>query len=294
MSGNFYMNFVPRFLNNNEGGDSMPIRIEERAFLFFGMIFMLSFQGMAYEVTKKVIAHRGLSSQYPENTIISFRWALETKADYIECDVHLTSDHVPVVIHDEDLSRTTNGHGRVGDYPLTALRQLTAGYMDKFGTKFYKEKIPTLREVLDLVLGGSKKSLLIEIKYRKDDPAYRERVGRIVYETVMERYSDKKEQFAFISFDHLILKKIRELDETVTIGPIFAKLPQEGSLADQALELGADRVIFSKKLLTDKRLLQKTDRVKHFIYTLLPQEFEHFEQFEGLYGFATDFADRIE
>ncbi len=112
--------------------------------------------------TKKiaVIAHRGASGNAPENTISSIKLALEMHVDMIEIDVHLSKDSVPVVIHDETLSRTTNGNGNVKDYSIKELKKLDAGKW--FSEKYINEQIPTLEEVLEQTKG--KCILLIEIK----------------------------------------------------------------------------------------------------------------------------------
>jgi len=91
-----------------------------------------------------IIAHRGASGDYPENTLLAFRKALEAGATWLELDVQLSSDGRLVVIHDETLERTTNGRGAVGDHSLAQLRALDAGQ---------GEKIPLLSEVLDLAAG---------------------------------------------------------------------------------------------------------------------------------------------
>ena len=68
------------------------------------------------------IAHRGYSGKFDENTILAFKKAIEYKADGIETDVQLSKDGIPVIIHDETLERTTNGHGFVHDYTLDELK----------------------------------------------------------------------------------------------------------------------------------------------------------------------------
>ncbi|MBI3017114.1 MAG: hypothetical protein HYY62_03850 [Deltaproteobacteria bacterium] len=265
----------------------------KKTFLLVLLGFVVSFQLMAATTTKKVIAHRGVSGTYPENTMISFKRALETKAEFMELDVHLSKDDQVVVMHDEDMSRTTNTTGLIGTYPLAVLKTFSAGFSKKYGYKFYKEKIPTLLEVLKLI-EKSRITLLIEIKSHDKDAAYNEKVGPIVYDVVMKNYPQLKDRVAFISFNVSILEKIRELDKTVRLGPIFNEIPQEGSLADQALKLNTDVVVFSKKLLALQNVIEKTDRVKHFIYTVTPPEFAQVDQVDGLYGFATDYADQIE
>jgi glycerophosphoryl diester phosphodiesterase len=74
-----------------------------------------------------IIAHRGYRAKYPENTMAAFEAAIDVGVDMIELDVLRTKDRDMVVIHDESLDRTTNGHGMVSDYTLSELRALDAG-----------------------------------------------------------------------------------------------------------------------------------------------------------------------
>src|SRR5919202_3540380 len=87
----------------------------------------------------KVVGHRGAMGHCPENTLASFARALELGADWIECDVHLSRDGVPVVIHDETLDRTTDGHGLVAEHTLAELKQLDAGAW--FGAAYAGQRI---------------------------------------------------------------------------------------------------------------------------------------------------------
>lgn len=99
------------------------------------------------------IGHRGAAAHAPENTIASFRKAIELGADMIELDVHLSSDGELVVIHDDTLDRTTDGSGPVSSRTLSELRELDAGG---------GEQVPTLREVIDFV--GGRCGVDIELK----------------------------------------------------------------------------------------------------------------------------------
>src|SRR5689334_18281508 len=73
------------------------------------------------------IGHRGASGEAPENTLASFELAWQQGADGIELDIQLSSDGVPVVIHDPDLRRTTSGDGRVNESHARILKRLDAG-----------------------------------------------------------------------------------------------------------------------------------------------------------------------
>lgn len=109
------------------------------------------------------IAHRGSSSEAPENTLASFRLAKELGADYLELDVQLTRDGVPVVFHDDVITRTTNSkHAHaISDVDLADLRNLDAGSW--FGPEFAGEKIPTLEEAIKLALELNI-NVMVEIK----------------------------------------------------------------------------------------------------------------------------------
>ncbi|KPJ88191.1 MAG: hypothetical protein AMS18_13650 [Gemmatimonas sp. SG8_17] len=88
---------------------------------------------------RPIIAHRGASGEFPENTLLAFERGLAQGADALEFDVRITADGVPVVIHDSAVDRTTDGTGAVGDWALDGLMQLDAGS---------GQRIPTVAQTL--------------------------------------------------------------------------------------------------------------------------------------------------
>ena len=84
----------------------------------------------------KIIAHRGYSGKYPENTLLAFQKAIEAGARYIEFDIQPTKDKEIAVIHDFTLERTTNASGNVCDVTLAELQKFSAGYPQKFSNNF--------------------------------------------------------------------------------------------------------------------------------------------------------------
>lgn len=98
----------------------------------------------------RVIGHRGAAARAPENTLAGLRKARELGAAWVEFDVMLSRDGVPVLIHDETLGRTTNGHGRVCDRTAAELAALDAGGW--FAPAFAGEPLPTLAAAIDLLL----------------------------------------------------------------------------------------------------------------------------------------------
>jgi glycerophosphoryl diester phosphodiesterase len=95
-----------------------------------------------------ILGHRGARAIAPENTLSSFRLAIDFGAHGIECDIFLSRDGVPVVIHDETVNRTTNGQGAVKDLTSQELAELNA---TKLKPGFIKEGIPTLEETLAML-----------------------------------------------------------------------------------------------------------------------------------------------
>ena len=102
-----------------------------------------------------MVAHRGASVEQPENTIEAFEAAIDAGADAIEFDVRLTADGVPVVMHDPDVARTTDGAGLVSDLTLEEVRKLG---------------VSSLEETLECLAGRAAAD--IELKNEPDEPAY--------------------------------------------------------------------------------------------------------------------------
>jgi glycerophosphoryl diester phosphodiesterase len=117
-----------------------------------------------------LFAHRGACARAPENTLAAFEAAIRLGADAIECDVRLTRDGVPIVIHDDTVDRTTDGRGAVGEMTLPEIRRLDAGSW--FAPPCPGERIPTLDETLALARGrcGLNLELKMEDSARRGAP----------------------------------------------------------------------------------------------------------------------------
>lgn len=111
----------------------------------------------------QIVAHRGSSGNRPENTLPAFAEAVRVGADMIELDVHLSKDDQLIVMHDEEVDRTTDGKGLIREKTLAELKTLNAGSW--FSSDYEATKIPTLKEVLDLLTARNYRGILsIEIK----------------------------------------------------------------------------------------------------------------------------------
>jgi glycerophosphoryl diester phosphodiesterase len=146
----------------------------------------------------QIYAHRGASVNHPENTLRAFRHALAIGVDGIELDVHATADGIPVIIHDRNIERTTDGVGYVDEMPLARLATFDAGD---------GERVPTLAELLALV--GDAAHLDIEIK------------GVGIERPVLEFLAEYPAvTWAISSFDWSTLRTLRRLDPVAELWPL--------------------------------------------------------------------------
>lgn len=106
------------------------------------------------------VAHRGYSARAPENTLVAYREALDAGATHVECDVHLSADGTPYVIHDPEVSRTTGKSGQVAHLSDRELDALDAGGWK--APRYAGEPVPKLTSLLTLLKG--KASLALEVK----------------------------------------------------------------------------------------------------------------------------------
>lgn len=109
-----------------------------------------------------VIGHRGDSAAAPENTMAAFEKTTSLGAEYLEIDIRMSKDGVPVVMHDSTVDRTTDGTGAVADLTIAELKALDAGSW--FDASHAGARIPSLDEVLALVADASDTDVLIEYK----------------------------------------------------------------------------------------------------------------------------------
>lgn len=109
----------------------------------------------------RITAHRGASGNAPENTIAAIELAANEGADWIEIDVNISSDGIPVLHHDDDLDRCTDGHGLVIESSMEELEHLDSGAW--FSSRYRGERIATLDECLD-VCESLDLSINLEIK----------------------------------------------------------------------------------------------------------------------------------
>ena len=150
------------------------------------------------------IAHRGGSHLRPENTLAAFDHAVELGCDAVECDVHLSADGEPVVIHDPTLDRTTDRTGAVGALTADELSRVDAGYRfgaaDGFPWRGEGCGVPRLAELL-----GRHRTLPVVIEIKGDRPEVAERVLAVI------RDAGAESRVIVAGFSQVVIDVIRRL-----------------------------------------------------------------------------------
>lgn len=153
----------------------------------------------------KLIAHRGLSSLYPENTIPAFEGAAEYGFDGFEFDLHTTKDGKWIVIHDDVVDHMTDGTGDVESFTLEEIRQFkidSGSYIENYDELI----IPTLEETFDWCQG---KDIVPVIEIKKCDVQYLPSLKEI-----LDEY-DMTDKAVIISFEKEYMEEYRKLDSEI-------------------------------------------------------------------------------
>ena len=172
----------------------------------------------------KLIGHRGVKNLSPENTIDSISLAKELGLHWVELDVKISKDLIPIIFHDNSLERTTNGKGLPINFLYKDLKKLDAGsFFYNQSTKIY---IPTLEEVL-LLCQNKNISLNIELKPNKGFE--KENVLSIARIISNSKFSN---QYYFSSFDWDSLIMMKEIIPNANYGLLVHEFKKDRTLND--------------------------------------------------------------
>jgi glycerophosphoryl diester phosphodiesterase len=211
---------------------------------------------MEVTINTKLIAHRGNTKSHPENTLSAFKAALESGADAIELDAHLTSDGELIVHHDYYLGSPDNGEGKIYEKDLAYIQSLKIGD---------SEKIPTLEEVFELI--GNKLQYEIELKGFTE-----EFLTKVI---ALVKKHDLANVIEFTSPNAYNLTRIKALEPSFKTGTFVAALP--GWMDEQ----------LGQTLAINNALLGNIN-VLHCPFTLINEEFIVVAHSKGLLVHAAD------
>lgn len=218
----------------------------------------------------KIIAHRGFSEMYPENTMLAFRKALDAGADGIETDLRLSRDDEVILFHDDNLRRITGFDSSPEKLTLAELKELNAGNA---------ESIPALDELLQLIQG--KATLVLEIKY--NSTTYKR-----LCEIVAMKIKDKFDWVEISCFSDKVLRYMHQLDPRISLHKLIDKA---SILEDKEFETHYGYVscfdvnIALRNIVLENGLMQ---RHKVIFWTVNKEDIGENEKEAGLYGIMTN------
>lgn len=226
------------------------------------------------------MAHRGASGLAPENTLSALELAIQYGCDYAEIDIQLTRDECPVLLHDMSLNRTTNGSGKIWKHDWDNVAKLDAGSW--FHAKFAKERIPTLKEVINQVRNRLK--LNIEIKLSSKQENLADRVLEILEEEEFTK------DCMITSFDAKSVNRVLEINSSITTGLItHSGIPPD-------LENGLFDIFVCHATIVDRDLISHIHRVGKKIIVWTVNQETKMKRFikMGVDGIITDRPDRLQ
>ena len=209
-----------------------------------------------------IIAHRGASGLYPENTYAAFDAAVESGADFLELDLQLTKDGQLAVIHDSTLDRTTNGKGEVSGFTMEELQEFDAGsWKDR---RFQGERIPVFKDVLQKY--GTVTGMLIEVKPTEN----RGKMASELAGILAENLGANSRQVIIQSFDEAFLLEFKKRMPSIPLG-VLIRHQANGIKRQTIRRLAADYSFINPKItMADVKLINdiKAENAKCLIWTV--------------------------
>lgn len=169
----------------------------------------------------ELVAHRGYARRYPENTLAAFEAAIATGARFVECDVQISFDGAPVLMHDRTLERMCGLKAAVHELPLAELSNLACSEPARFGNAFASERVATLRGLVELLSRHPSVRAFVEIKRVAIERFGRERI----LESVLPVLDPAIHQCALISFSLDFLSAARAA-HPIPLGAVFDRFEE--------------------------------------------------------------------
>ena len=212
-----------------------------------------------------IIGHRGASAVAPENTIAAFETAIESGADGIEFDVRLASDGVPVIIHDDTLTRTAGRPQKVDSLSAAELQRTNVGSWFSRALRlqpdpFFEQMVPTLQQLLDL-FAENRAILYLEMKSEAS-----RRVELATACCALLQTNSFIDRTVVECFDLAAIQIVKSIDPKIRTAALFEprissplSLRSSERLIDLAREVSADEIALHHTLVK-KRLVDKAHR----------------------------------
>lgn len=234
----------------------------------------------------KIIGHRGCAGYAPENTLEGIHTAADLGIEWVELDVKLTKDEIPIIFHDDTLDRTTSGSGNVADKTYEEIKELDAGSW--YGESFIGAKIPTLEETVDVLINRGL-GLNLEIK---PCPGREKDTAEVALDLLSTIWDDH-DRLLISSFQHVSLEAAFDIAQDWHRGLL---LPEEWpeNWADLAKYLDVSAVNVNAKTVTRTQVESIMDLEKPILaYTVNAPDQVRTLQGWGVDGFFSDMPDVI-
>lgn len=211
----------------------------------------------------RIIAHRGAPTFAPENTLPAIQKAMEIGVHMIEIDLHQTKDNHIVILHDENVRKTTDGRGYVRDMTLAEIKELDAGSW--FSDEFSGTRVPTLEEVFAIMDDTTR--LLLEIK--KGSPYYPDMEQRVI--DLVYKY-DFQDRVLMKSFDDGPVEYFRTHASEIPAGKSFAyRIPFLRLIIERGINTGSVfeydvHFLHSHRFATSRRFVRRAHEEGYDVY----------------------------
>lgn len=230
-------------------------------------------------ILPKLIAHRGASAYAPENTLAAIHTAADMDAAWVEIDVILTKDKVPVIFHDDTLERVTTADGNITDITYRELKQLDAGGW--FSESFYGEPVPTLEHALDVIIDRDL-GLNLEIK---PFPGQEEETAEVALD-ILSRIWDEDDAHKLLisSFKPECLDVALHYMEGFHRGLLLAETRKDWEEVAQALQVSTINIANTPELANEFTV--KAFKAKD--YQVLAYTIDDLDEAEKLFEYGVD------
>lgn len=235
-----------------------------------------------------IIGHRGCAGYAPENTLEGIHTAADMGVKWVELDVKLTRDQVPIIFHDDDAERTTGVNKPIALMTYDEIKELDAGSW--FGESFIGAKVPTLEQAVDVLIERDL-GLNLEIK---PCPGREKETAEAALD-VLSTIWDEHDKLLISSFSHVSLESALDMAETWHRGFLLPDHTQEDWIEnwqDMAKHLGASTINLNGNTVTRELVEDALDlELPVLAYTINEPDRGRFLQSWGVDGFFSDVPD---
>ena len=236
-----------------------------------------------------VIAHRGVSGTYPENTLSAFQAAIDLGAEMVELDVSISKDGIPVVVHDKTVDRTTDFEGDVQSFTLEELKKMEVGAW--FSEEFRGEEFPTLRESLELM----KDEIAVNIEIKTEAVSDEIEDGIVDKALQIVKELDMSSSVVFSSFDYRVMEQLNALDSQMPKALLYEASQSADLLPSELVQkYQVDVFNCSYRQLSEEWIKDlQSHQIPYLVYTVNESELMEELIERGVSGMFTDFPQEL-